>query len=243
MLELEYVKAKSAPRLEGLHPVVWQAALRLIERSYAAGIPILITQGLRTIEEQNELYAQGRTKPGQIVTNARGGYSYHNFGVAVDFCLLLPDGRNVSWDMTRDGNGNGKADWMEVVEIAKSIGFDWGGDWKSFKDYPHFEMTFGLSLADYRTGKQPSQAACNAILARITEQEDKEMQEQIKALLRRVEALEKQLEPTDPPAWAKSTVEKLAKKTKNGRPILSDPKGDTSFYRTLVVLDRLGAFD
>lgn len=73
MLILEQVKLKSHKRLIGLHPVVVAATLALIERSYARGVNIVITQGLRTIEEQDALYAQGRTKPGPIVTNAKGG--------------------------------------------------------------------------------------------------------------------------------------------------------------------------
>ncbi|WP_237178915.1 M15 family metallopeptidase [Paenibacillus sp. MMS18-CY102] len=171
MLTLDQVKNKSSARLIGLHPVVQQATVRLIELAYQAGVPIVITQGLRTVVEQDALYAQGRTKSGQIVTNARGGYSNHNFGVAIDFALLMPDGRSVSWDMTRDGDGDRRADWMEVTDIAKRLGFSWGGDWTSFKDYPHFEMTFGLSTAEYRGGKKPSQAAQAVALAIINKED------------------------------------------------------------------------
>lgn len=153
MLTLTQVLNKSAARLTGLHPAVLAAATALIERSYACGVPILITQGLRTMAEQNALYAQGRTRPGAIVTNARGGESYHNYGLAVDFALLLPDGSSVSWDMARDGDQDGTPDWREVVQQAKAIGFEWGGDWTSFKDYPHLQMSFGLRLADLRAGK------------------------------------------------------------------------------------------
>lgn len=172
-LTLEQVKNKSTSKLSGLHPVVKQAAEQLIEKTFSLGIPIVITHGLRTIEEQNDLYAQGRTKPGQIVTNAKGGYSNHNFGVAIDFALLLPDGKSVSWDMKYDGNCNGTADWHEVVLVAKSLGFAWGGDWYSFKDYPHFEMTFGLSTADYRSGKKPAQKDIDTILNKLKQEEHK----------------------------------------------------------------------
>ncbi|GBF73037.1 hypothetical protein PA598K_01322 [Paenibacillus sp. 598K] len=167
MLTRDQVQSKSQARLSGLLPVVRLAAERLIDRCYARGVPIVITQGLRTIAEQDALYAQGRTKPGAKVTNARGGYSYHNFGAAIDFALLLPDGRNVSWDMTRDGNGNKLRDWMEVAEEGKKLGFAWGGDWKDFKDNPHFEMTFGLTTAQYRAGRRPTQAQIEAATRRI----------------------------------------------------------------------------
>lgn len=167
-LTLEYVRSKSAARLSGLLPVVKVAAETLIDRCYARGVPIVITQGLRTIAEQDALYAQGRTKPGAIVTNARGGTSFHNFGVAIDFALLMPEGRSVSWDTKRNGDLDLLPDWDEVVTEAKRLGFAWGGDWKSFVDMPHFEMTFGLLTADYRAGKSPAKALLDAIMAGIT---------------------------------------------------------------------------
>ncbi|OMF98169.1 M15 family metallopeptidase [Paenibacillus sp. FSL R7-0337] len=167
MLTLDQVKSKSATRLKGLHPAVLAAANALIERSYSRGVPILITQGLRTVAEQDALYAQGRTKPGGIVTNARGGFSYHNYGLAVDFALLLPDASNVSWDMKRNGNKDGEVDWLEVVQEAKALGFEWGGDWTSFKDYPHLQMSFGLGLAELRAGKRPTETQIAVMLAKI----------------------------------------------------------------------------
>lgn len=159
MLSLDQVKNKSSARLMGLHPIVGQASVKLIERCYDRAVPIVVTQGLRTIAEQNKLYAQGRTAPGPIVTNAKGGYSNHNFGMAIDFALLTPDGRSVSWAVNKD--------WMTVVGEAKELGFTWGGDWRDFKDYPHLEMTFGLSTAQLRSGKKPPQASMDAVLAKI----------------------------------------------------------------------------
>lgn len=170
MLTLLQVKNKSVPKLEGLLAPVRAAAERLIERCYARDIPIVITQGLRTIAEQDKLYAQGRTTAGSIVTNARGGYSYHNFGVAIDFALLSADGKQVYWDTKRDGNANKFADWAEVVDEAKRLGFAWGGDWTSFKDYPHFEMTFGLTTAQLRAGIRPTAAQIAAAMALITKE-------------------------------------------------------------------------
>lgn len=105
---------------------------------------------LRTIAEQNELFAQGRTKPGKIVTNARGGLSYHNYGLAVDIVLINDanrDGRpeTAVWDVKADFDRDGKADWIECVTIFKQYGWEWGGDWK-FSDPPHFQKTFGRSV-------------------------------------------------------------------------------------------------
>lgn len=164
MLTLDEVKSKSAARLIGLNAAVLAGANALIQRTYAKGIPIVITQGLRTVAEQNALYAQGRSKPGSIVTNARGGFSYHNYGLSIDFALLLPDGQSVSWDMKRDGNRNYIADWQEVVQEAKGLGFQWGGDWTSFKDYPHLQMSFGLTIDQLRAGQRPTAQQINAAL-------------------------------------------------------------------------------
>lgn len=184
MRTLSQIKEKSAARMSGLHPVVLAAATALIERCYKRNIPILITQGLRTIAEQDALYAQGRTKPGAVVTNARGGYSYHNYGLAVDFALLLPNGSSVSWDMFRDGNNNLIADWQEVVQEAKALGFEWGGEWASFKDYPHFQMTFGLTLTQLRAGTKPSKAAMEAIYSMITPKEEQDLNSDVMAVIK-----------------------------------------------------------
>lgn len=143
MLTLSQIKEKSSKRLTNLHPVVRSAATALIERCYKLNISILITQGLRTIAEQDALYAQGRTKPGAIVTNARGGYSYHNFGLAVDFALLLPNGSSVSWDMRRDDNNNQVADWQEVVKEAKALGFEWGAIGRALRTIHIFRWCLG----------------------------------------------------------------------------------------------------
>lgn len=110
---------------------------------------------LRTFAEQDALYAQGRTrlfdangKRLGVVTKAKGGQSIHNFGLALDIVLLKDtngDGtfESASWEDTVDFDKDGRADWMEVVSILKKNGWIWGGDWKSFKDKPHFEKTFG----------------------------------------------------------------------------------------------------
>lgn len=145
---------QDAPLPVQLHPVVSAKKDELISLAADKGINIVITQDFRSIEEQDKLYAKGRTAEGEIVTNAKGGESYHNFGLAIDFALLSINGA-VIWDMNYDGNGNSRADWDEVVEIAKGLGFEWGGDWRSFKDYPHLQYDFGLSIWELQRGKRP----------------------------------------------------------------------------------------
>ncbi|WP_319805532.1 M15 family metallopeptidase [Cytobacillus firmus] len=137
-----------------LHPIVAEKKEELIAQAADKGINVVITQDFRSIEEQNALYEKGRSAEGNIVTNAKGGESYHNFGLAIDFALMSVDGQ-VIWDMQYDGNGNSKEDWMEVVEMAKDLGFEWGGDWTQFKDYPHLQMDFGLSIWELQRGKRP----------------------------------------------------------------------------------------
>lgn len=142
------------PLPSGLHPIVEEKRDLLIARAAEIGIDILITDGYRSPEEQDGLHSQGRSASGSIVTYAEGGESYHNYGLAIDYALRLDDG-SVVWDIARDGNGNGESDWFEVAAIAKNLGFDWGGDWQRFKDYPHLEMTFGLSIRKLQQGWRP----------------------------------------------------------------------------------------
>jgi len=84
---------------------------------------------------------------GNKVTNAKGGQSYHNYGVAIDFVLII-DGKDASWDINKDWDDDQVADWIEVVKIFKAAGWEWGGNWTSLKDYPHFQKTFGNSISD-----------------------------------------------------------------------------------------------
>ncbi|SDL03715.1 peptidoglycan L-alanyl-D-glutamate endopeptidase CwlK [Paenibacillus sp. ov031] len=145
---------QEAVPITGLHPVVAESEKLLVRKAARRGIEIVITHDFRSINEQDALYNQGRSLSGNIVTNAKGGESYHNYGLAIDFALRTPEG-DVVWDMERDDNGNGKPDWLEVVELAKELGFTWGGDWDNFPDYPHLQMDFGLSINDLKRGKRP----------------------------------------------------------------------------------------
>lgn len=150
--------AVSAARVALLHPKIREEVKQLIEKAesgFPPNVKIRIVQGLRTIEEQDALYAQGRTKPGKKVTNARGGSSYHNYGLAIDFAIIYDN--VLSWDIMADKDKDGKRDWMEVVDVFKAAGYEFGGDWKSIKDYPHLQKSFGYSWqqlkAKYKKGE------------------------------------------------------------------------------------------
>ena len=142
------------PLPEGLHPIVEEKSNQLIKKAEDIGVPILISDGFRSVESQDVLYEKGRSIEGSIVTYARGGESYHNFGLAIDFALQNQDG-SISYDLERDLNGNEEADWFEVIRIGKELGFSSGADWKGFKDYPHLEYTFDLSIQDLQNGWRP----------------------------------------------------------------------------------------
>lgn len=157
-LDLGYnaqVDKVSLDRINKLHPKIRFEVLHLLKQCYKAGVRIRVVQGYRTIAEQDELYAQGRTKPGPIVTNAKGGYSNHNYALSIDFCLLHSDG-SISWSQVEDADKDGIKDWMEVVNIFKNAGYEAGIDWK-FKDAPHLQKTFGYSIRQllqlYTNGK------------------------------------------------------------------------------------------
>jgi peptidoglycan LD-endopeptidase CwlK len=128
-------------------------------RLVAAKLPFYLFMALRTFECQDELYAQGRTMPGKIVTNARGGDSLHNYGLASDWVLdghVEKPGIQWSWDIKSDLNADGRNDWMQMGEIAESCGLEWGGRWKHLPDLPHVQNRYGLTLAEikeiYRAG-------------------------------------------------------------------------------------------
>ena len=143
-------------RIALLHPSVRDKAMVIYKEivSVLTGNAVCrFTHTLRTYSEQDSLFAIGRTKPGRKVTWARGGYSYHNFGLAIDICLII-DGKVASWETLKDFDGDGVADWMEVVKIFKAHGWEWGGDWSAGKrDMPHFQKTFGKTTAQLRAMK------------------------------------------------------------------------------------------
>jgi len=148
-------------RIKLLHPKVRQEALEAYKyinhKLLGKNVRLRFAYTLRTFGEQDELFQVGRTKlfdkKGNrfgIVTNARAGQSIHNYGLAIDIVLLIDknnDGsfETASWNIESDTDKDNKPDWMEVIDYFKYLGWAWGGEWKSFPDYPHLEKTFGLS--------------------------------------------------------------------------------------------------
>lgn len=119
----------------------------LVQKAAQNGVRIKIISGLRTYAEQDKLYAQGRSKPGKIVTNAKGGYSNHNFGIAFDIGVF--EGNSYLGDSPK---------YKAVGLLGMELGLEWGGNWTSIVDEPHFQlrpawaqgMSGGQMLARFR---------------------------------------------------------------------------------------------
>jgi peptidoglycan L-alanyl-D-glutamate endopeptidase CwlK len=130
--------------LSDLHPKVKALAEKFIAECDKVGIDILIYSTYRDAESQNALYAQGRTTLGRIVTNAKGGQSYHNWRVAFDFVPVV-DGK-ARWD--------DKHLYSKCGMIGESIGLDWAGRWTGkLKETAHMQYTNGLRIIDFQSGK------------------------------------------------------------------------------------------
>src|SRR4030095_8656518 len=133
------VDPRSESVIATLLPEVQPYARALVTKSAQNGITIKVISGLRTYDEQNALCAQGRTKPGKIVTKARGGYSNHNFGIAFDIGV---------WE------GNSYKDespkYKAVGVLGMDLGLEWGGNWKTIEDQPHFQLrpTWAADLSE-----------------------------------------------------------------------------------------------
>lgn len=149
-------------KIEDLHPIVREKAKMFLARckkELPPWVEVLIISTHRDNESQAELYAQGRTKPGKIVTMAKPGQSFHNWRVALDI-LPLRHGKPV-WETSGDGIDTNPADdekdslelWQRIVAIAESCGLESASRWKKFKEWPHLQYTGGLTLADFLAGK------------------------------------------------------------------------------------------
>lgn len=125
-------------KIEDLTPEVQALCKKFIAECDKVGIDLLVTSTYRDNESQDALYAQGRTAPGNKVTNAKAGESFHNYRIAFDVVPVI----------------NGKADWNskrwpEIGAIGKACGLAWAGDWKTFKETAHFQLP-GVTLAQLK---------------------------------------------------------------------------------------------
>ena len=142
----------SSRKITDCHPTLQPLVQQFLHNCTASGVDVLITCTWRSPEEQESLYAQGRTKPGKIVTNARAGQSAHNYtlnglpaALAIDV-VPMRNGKPV-WGLSGDGMDDNPADddrddlelWQKVRSAGESAGLESASRWKSFREWPHFQ--------------------------------------------------------------------------------------------------------
>ena len=146
------MNARSEAVLLQVIPALANKVRAAAEAMEASGTYLLVVSGLRTADEQNRLYAQGRTAPGHVVTNAKAGQSMHNYGLAVDVVPYLSgEMGQLNWNAESE-------QFKAMVSAMKTQGLEWGGDWKHLADFDHFQLS-GLPVsptlamqADYPQG-------------------------------------------------------------------------------------------
>lgn len=220
-----------------VHPKLQSLIYELKEECEKQGLKIGIGECLRTKEEQDKLYAKGRTEKGSIVTNAKGSTysSMHQWGIAFDFY------RN-------DGKGvyeNSDGFFQKVGKIGKMLGLEWGGDFKSIKDLPHFQ------ISDWGSTPQKLKAEYKTPENFFTTWEEDAMtaveQQKFNALVEQVEKLtlaqEKVYHYTkELPDWARPTIQKLMDKGIYKGNSESDLSISETLMRVLVINDRAGLY-
>jgi peptidoglycan LD-endopeptidase CwlK len=131
---------RSERNIATLHPKAQEAARQFLKRLQDAGINARIISGTRTYAEQNALYARGRTKPGPKVTNAKGGQSNHNFGIAWDIGIFTDRGEYLGESPLYD----------RAAEVGLVDELEWGGNWQSFQDKPHYQLATDFSISEVK---------------------------------------------------------------------------------------------
>lgn len=223
--------------IKDLHPTLQNKIAELKKLCEANGLEIGIGECLRTKEEQDTLYAKGRTIPGSVVTSAKGSTysSMHQWGVAFDF--YRNDGKGAYED--RDGF------FKKVGKLGKSIGLEWGGDWKRPVDKPHFQLPdwgSGVSVLK-KQYKTPDNFIKTWEETAMTEAERKEfetLKEEVTKLLKSKEKIYHYTK--DLPGWARPTIQKLLDKGLYAGASESDLNLPESLMRTLVINDRAGVY-
>lgn len=144
--ELGAFDSRSEGNIRTLLPQTQRAARGFLTRAkQLTGFDVRIISGTRTYAEQDLLYRKGRGSPGPIVTNAKGGQSNHNFAIAWDVGIFR-DGHYLTGDTTSDART-----YKKLAELARGGDLEWGGDWTSFRDMPHYQLRLGLTLGQMRS--------------------------------------------------------------------------------------------
>ena len=133
-------------QIADLHPKVQELCKKFIAECMVDGIDVIITSTYRDKESQDALYAQGRATAGAIVTNAHGGWSYHNYRLAFDFAPI--QNGKIDWNNT--------ALWEKCGRIAEEVGLEWAGRWEHNREMAHCQFTDGLKIAQLFNGEMIS---------------------------------------------------------------------------------------
>lgn len=148
-VDLSILDERSAKNVATLHGRIkqvfrnWIAECQVLAKIH--GYEYKAISGNRSWEDQARIYAQGRTSPGKIVTNAKPGFSNHNYGIAVDMGVFK---NGIYLDSAKPSEA--EAFHRKAAGLAEKYNIEWGGSWKSFKDYPHFEYRTGKTLSQLR---------------------------------------------------------------------------------------------
>lgn len=132
------------PKARDTFLAIWRLGQAIASKH---GNDYVMISGNRSYAEQDALYAKGRTQPGAKVTNARGGYSNHNFGIAADFGVFRA-GKYLDADAPKTAEATHRA--VYAAAVLEGLPVTWGGLWKTMPDFPHFEIKTGLTMAAKR---------------------------------------------------------------------------------------------
>lgn len=132
-------------RIEDCHPDLQMRLLACVQSWANEGLDVLITCTWRSFEEQAQIYAQGRTAPGLIVTRAKPGRSAHNYmirraGEEIPASLAFDVVPLFHGKLLWSTDGEALELWHRVATIGKSKGLEWAGEWKTFREFPHFQL-------------------------------------------------------------------------------------------------------
>ncbi|MDB5344275.1 MAG: ycdD [Schlesneria sp.] len=149
-------EARNAVTLNGVHPSLRYKLIQLLDLLRLNGEDVLLYEGFRTIDQQNADWQVGRDIDGRVIgttiTDAKGGYSFHNYGLAVDFAPVGPLGVPLSKRNMLEWSA--KARYEAIARLAQTLGLEWGGTWPK-PDKPHLQYADGLSITAVRSGKRP----------------------------------------------------------------------------------------
>ena len=142
---MDFLTETSKKRFDTLNNDTKPIFEEFLNLCHANKFNVQVTSGSRTVDEQDNLYALGRTKAGRIITNAKGGQSAHNYGIAMDVVVI---------------NRLGECDWrFETYEMIAKLaqenglmekGLFWAGEWKTFKEAVHFDLSNGRPIDEIK---------------------------------------------------------------------------------------------